>query len=111
MIASFLLPYLGVFIVGLLVGRIGAYSSGMSHGMKYVLLQEHFKNKYGFWHDVAINTPGTDGYLLIYDDKTKDYLCGRWDAKKAVLYANYSLFKWHDIQKDFTKWCFTEDIM
>lgn len=111
MIASFILPYLITFIVGLIVGRIGAYGSGVKRGLdEAVIFLRNEKIK--IWHDVNITTPGTNGDIIFANEKDRGmWLIGEWEADQRCLYTMRGKLYWTELQKDYKLWCYAKDLL
>lgn len=113
MIAATILPYLAVFIAGLIVGRIGAFASGVKHGIEETT-KVYFFQKQTIWHDVNLTTPGTDGDIILTSAEGKVWLFGAWSTKDRCLYsASDGIFDWHEITKELScsKWCYLNDLI
>ena len=114
MIASFILPYLITFIVGLIVGRIGAYKSGFDRGLKkaVILLRNEQTQK---WHDVDKTTPGCSGTIILCQPESAYFIIGFWDAKTRTLTQRdiITAWDWNMILKSgyLEKWCYAKDLL
>lgn len=114
MIAATILPYLAVFIAGLIVGRIGAYASGVKHGIEETA-KVYFFHKQAIWHDVKLNAPSTDGWLLLrFKGDEPGYYLGVWYAEDWNMYdpSDDMYYGWEEIQsKGFDEWCYVNDLI
>ena len=114
MIAATILPYLAVFIAGLIVGRIGAYASGVKHGIEETT-KVYFFQKQAIWHDVKQTTPGTDGEIVLLDSESKKFAVGDYSHKSnSIRFADYiEPYTWDDSADTFIydKWCYVNDLI
>ena len=87
MIASLLLPYLGVFIVGLLVGRIGAYVSGMKYGITETTKKLSVGNRI-VWFDICYSKPKCDCHILLASENLSTMVAATYDHTTDKVYTN-----------------------
>ena len=115
MIASFILPYLITFIVGLIVGRIGAYASGLDRGVKEAVRQMRNNSSFNRWHDVDKTTPGVSGTIILCQPESAYFIIGFWDAKTRTLTQRdiINAWDWNMILKSgyLEKWCYAKDLL
>ena len=109
MIASFLLPYLGVFIVGLLVGRIGAYVSGMKDGIKDTINNLPVGHPFD-WYDTRYSKPKCDCHILLASEDLSTMEAAIYDATTNKVYTNVApdgeVIEWKDLSTwAYDKYC------
>lgn len=105
----------GAFVInqgfGFIVTGIWAFIASFVESIKEEeqAEQEAPSQKKEIWHDVKLNTPGTDGWILLcFKGDEPGYYVGIWYAQEEKFYdpSEDIDYAWEELQsKGFSFWC------